>query len=66
MAKKNIFTSEEQEYMINNWDKESIHSMKKRFNSTWHSIALFASENNLKLPKSNEWNEEEIINIQVF
>ncbi|MBE6160460.1 MAG: hypothetical protein E7157_05400 [Lactobacillales bacterium] len=60
MGNKKIFTNEEKQYIIDNWEKETIHSMKKKFNCTWYAVAKVAEENNLPLPTSNEWTEDEI------
>lgn len=60
MNKGRIFTDEEINYIIENWGKESPHSMKKKFNCTWYAVTKIAEKNGLKLPTSNEWTEEEI------
>ena len=54
------FTDEEINYIIENWGKESPHSMKKKFGCTWYAISKVAENNGLVLPTSNEWTEEEI------
>ena len=54
------FTDEEINYIIENWGKESPHSMKKKFGCTWYAITKVAENNGLVLPTSNEWTEEEI------
>ena len=50
-GKKFIFTDEQRKYIIDNWYKESIHSMKKKFNCSWYAVASVGKENNLELPK---------------
>lgn len=60
MNKKYQFTDEQKKYIIDNWGKESIHSMKKRFNCSWYTIANFGKDNNLELPTSNKWTDDEI------
>ena len=57
---KKIFSDEERQYIIDNWGKESAHSMKNKFNCSWYSICSVAKENDLEMPKSNEWTKEEI------
>ena len=59
-GKKHIFTEEQIKYIIDNWNKESIHSMKKRFNCSWYAIASVGKEHNLELPSANTWTNEEI------
>lgn len=59
MNNKHIFTDEEINYIISNWDKESIHSMKLKFKCTWDAIASIGKEHNLKMPESNAWTKEE-------
>lgn len=60
MSKARIFTEEEIKYIIDNWGKESPHSMKKKFNCSWYAVAKVAQNNGLELPTTNEWTEEEI------
>lgn len=59
-GQKYIFTEEQKKYIIDNWGKESIHSMKNRFNCSWYAIAAVGKDNNLELPKFNEWTEEDV------
>ena len=58
--KKFEFTEEQKEYIIDNWGKVSVHSMKNKFGCSWYAVANVAKENNLELPKSNDWTEEDI------
>lgn len=57
---KKVFTEEEVKYILDNWGKESAHSMKKKFNCSWYAVCNVAKEHGLELPKSNEWTKEEI------
>ena len=57
---KRVFTEEETEYILSHWEKESIHSMKKKFHCTWSAIAKVGENAGLALPESNNWTEEEI------
>ena len=57
---KYIFTDEQIEYIVDNWDKESIHSMKNRFGCTWYAVAKIGEIYGLDLPTSNYWSDEEI------
>lgn len=57
---KRVFTLEEIEYIISNWDKESIHSMKKKFKCSWYAVAKVGESAGLPLPESNEWTEAEV------
>ena len=57
---KKIFTNEEIKYIIENWGKESAHSMKKKFNCSWYAVCKVAEEHGLELPKSNEWTDEDV------
>ena len=59
-GQKREFTAEEVEYIVNNWGKESAHSMKKKFNCSWYAVCRVAEENGLDLPESNEWKAEEV------
>lgn len=59
-GQKREFTPEEVEYIVNNWGKESAHSMKKKFNCSWNAVCRVAEENGLELPKSNNWTKEEV------
>lgn len=59
-GQKREFTPEEVEYIVNNWGKESAHSMKKKFNCSWNAVCRVAKENGLELPKSNNWTKEEV------
>lgn len=60
MPSKRIFTEEEEKYIVDNWEKETIHSMKKKFNCSWYAVASVGEKHGLELPKSNEWTDEEI------
>ena len=59
-GKKKVFTEEEIKYIIDNWGKESPHSMKKRFECSWYAISKVAQSAGLPLPTSNSWTKEEI------
>lgn len=59
-GKKHEFSDEEIKYILDNWQKESPHSMKKRFNCTWYAVCSVAKQHGLELPSSNEWSQEEI------
>ena len=59
-GKKKVFTEEEIKYIIDNWGKESPHSMKKKFSCTWYAVVKVAEKHGLEIPKSNEWTKEEI------
>ncbi len=54
------FTKEEIKYIVDNWGKESPHSMKKKLGCTWYAISKVATLHGLELPTSNKWTEEEI------
>lgn len=54
------FSKEQEKYILDNWGKESIHSMKLKFGCTWYAIAKLGEKNGLELPTSNEWTEKEI------
>ena len=59
-GKKHEFKEEDIKYIIENWKKQSPHSMKKKFNCSWYAVCSVAKEHNLELPTSNEWTEEEV------
>lgn len=59
-GKKYEFSKEQIQYIIENWGKESPHSMKKRFGCTWYAVCKVAEEHSLEIPTSNEWTEDEI------
>lgn len=59
-GEKRIFTEEEIKYIIDNWGKESAHSMKKKFNCSWYAVCSVAEKHGLDMPKSNEWTEEDV------
>ena len=58
--KKFEFSDEQINYILTNWGKESAHSMKEKFGCSWYAICDIAKQNNLEMPKSNEWSDEEI------
>lgn len=64
--KKREFTDEEIQYIIDNWKKESPHSMKKKFNCTWYAVCKVAEKHGLEIPTSNEWTNEEIETLKVL
>lgn len=57
---KKVFTQEEVNYILNNWGKESAHSMKKRFNCSWASVTKVATSHGLEAPKSQAWSKDDI------
>lgn len=59
-GRKYEFSQEEIQYIIENWGKESPHSMKKKFGCTWYAVCKIAENNGLEIPTSKEWKEEEI------
>lgn len=59
-GKKYIFTEEQINYIVENWGKESAHSMKKKFGCSWYAVCRVAEANGLEVPTSNEWTEEDI------
>lgn len=59
-GKKYIFTEEQINYIVENWGKESAHSMKKKFGCSWYAVCRVAGANGLEVPTSNEWTEEDI------
>lgn len=58
------FSKDDIDYIVENWGKESPHSMKKKFQCSWYAVCKVATENGLKLPTSNVWSEEEINNLK--
>lgn len=58
--KKYIFTEEQINYIVENWGKESAHSMKKKFGCSWYAVCRVAEANVLEVPTSNEWTDEDI------
>jgi len=66
MNKGRIFTDEEVNYIIDNWGKESVHSMKIKFKCSWCAVTKVAEKNGLKLPTSNEWTEEDVETLKVL
>lgn len=61
MAKEaHVFSEADIKYIIDNWGKESPHSMKNKFGCTWHAVCKIAELNGLSIPKSNKWTEKEI------
>ena len=63
---KREFTEEEIQYIINNWGKESAHSMKKKFNCSWYAVCKVGEKHGLEIPKSNEWTNEEIETLKLL
>ncbi len=59
-GQKHIFTDEQIKYIVDNWSKESIHSMKKKFNCSWYAIANVGKEYDLKMPESTKWTKDDI------
>ena len=65
-GKKREFTDDEIQYIINNWGKESPHSMKKRFNCSWYAVCKVAEKHGLEIPTSNEWTNEDIETLKLL
>lgn len=65
-SKKFEFSEEQIQYILENWGKESAHSMKKKFGCTWYAIIGIAEANGLELPTSNKWTEEEINTLKLL
>lgn len=65
-GEKRIFTPEEINYIIDNWGKESAHSMKKKFNCSWSAVCKVAESHGLETPKSNAWTEEELETLRLL
>lgn len=65
-SKKFEFTDEQINYIIENWGKESVYSMKTKFGCTWCAVARVAKANSLELPTSNEWTKEEIETLKLL
>lgn len=65
-GKKFEFTEEQIQYILDNWGKESAHSMKKKFGCTWYAVVGIAEANGLELPTSNDWTEEEIDTLKLL
>ena len=63
---KRIFTDEEKKYIIENWGKESAHSMKKKFNCSWYAVCAVAKEYDLEMPKNNDWTDEQIQTLRIL
>ena len=59
-GKKYEFTEEQIKYILDNWGKESPHSMKNKFGCTWYAVCKVAASHGLEIPTSNAWTEEEI------
>lgn len=57
---KHIFSKEEEKYILDNWGKISIHAMKNNIGCTWNAVYVFAKDNNLNLPKSNAWSDDDV------
>jgi len=60
MAEKFIFSDEQIKYILDNWGKESAHSMKKKFGCTWYAVVSVAKSYGLDLPVSNKWSDEDV------
>lgn len=54
------FTDEQINYIIDNWGKETPHSMKKRFGCSWYAVTKVATIHGLEVSTSNEWSEEDV------
>lgn len=59
-GKQHEFSEDDIKYIVQNWEKESAHSMKKKFGCTWYAVCKVAQDHGLKLPESNEWTDEQI------
>ena len=58
-AKKFIFSKEQEQYLIDNWEHYSIHRYKKVFGCSWYSVFNKANEIGLVIREDNKWTEEE-------
>lgn len=58
--RKHEFSDEDIKYIVENWGKESPHSMKKKFGCTWYAVCKVAENHGLKIPTSNDWTEEQV------
>lgn len=65
-GKKFEFTEEQIQYIIDNWGKESAHSMKKTFGCTWYAVVSVAKAHGLEEPTSNNWTNEEIETLKLL
>ena len=65
-GKRREFTDEEIQYIISNWKKESVHSMKKKFNCSWYAVSKIAKNYGLEMPRSIEWTNEEIETLKIL
>ena len=65
-GKKFEFTEEQINYIIENWGKESAHSMKEKFGCTWYAVVSIAKANGLELPTSDNWTPEEIDTLKLL
>lgn len=54
------FSQDQKDYIVNNWGKESAHSMKNKFGCSWYAVCNVAKEFELDMPESNKWTEEQI------
>ena len=64
---KRIFTEKEKKYIVDNWGKESVHSMKKKFDCTWYAVCNVAKEYGLDMPtKEGEWTKEDIETLKLL
>lgn len=59
MGKKFIFSDEQIKYILDNWGKESAHSMKKKFGCTWYAVCNVAKMHGLEMPTCNDWSKDE-------
>lgn len=65
-GKAREFTEEEIRYIVDNWGKETAHSMKKKLNCTWYAVCKVAEKYGLELPTSNKWTTEEIETLKLL
>lgn len=59
-GKPRAFSEEEENYIVENWGKESVHSMKKKFDCSWYAVCNVAKKHGLEMPESNIWTDDDI------
>ena len=58
------FSEEQIKYIKENWDKETAHSLKKKFGCTWYAVNNMAKSLGLEEKETNYWTEEEILQLK--
>lgn len=58
-GKKFIFTKEQEQFLIDNWHKYTIHHFKKIFKCSWYAVDKKAKELNLVMKIEKGWTSEE-------